>query len=100
MSYLVQADWALSTATLAPVWLHWLTNGLYAGARRIELNIQVDDVFMSTGTYSLETNDEDLSEAYRLLPGDLDVSPKPPHSFFLTFRFSLSYHGNKMSMHD
>ncbi|KAF4632538.1 hypothetical protein G7Y89_g5585 [Cudoniella acicularis] len=45
-------DWSASSNFLNHAWITWATRGLYAGYRRINLNTQVDDMFLITDIYS------------------------------------------------
>lgn len=53
-------------------WLQWLSDGVYAGLRRIELNCQIDDMFMATGGWNSSAFTEGR-DAYRLTTSDLMV---------------------------
>ncbi|EHL02098.1 hypothetical protein M7I_1877 [Glarea lozoyensis 74030] len=44
-------DWSATSAILNHAWITWVTRGLYAGYRRINLNTQVDDMFLITDLY-------------------------------------------------
>lgn len=57
---------------IANAWLEWVTNGIFAGLRRISLNAHMDDIFMSTGIFDIDLLDEG-SETYRLTPEDLGL---------------------------
>lgn len=72
--YLDSADWATFPTILGTAWLNWVTNGVFAGVRRIEFNAHMDDIFMSTGTFNPDTGKEDESEPmkYRIVPDDLE----------------------------
>ncbi len=43
-----QSSYSRGSTIIAPMWINWLTRGVYVGKRRIYFNIQVDDVFLST----------------------------------------------------
>ncbi|RDL38733.1 Uncharacterized protein BP5553_03073 [Venustampulla echinocandica] len=47
-------DWSAASNFLSHAWITWATRGLYAGYRRINLNTQVDDMFLITELYSPE----------------------------------------------
>jgi hypothetical protein len=70
--YFDNANWAEFSNALMSVWFQWASNGVFAGIRRIELNAQIDDVFMNTGMFNAAIGDEDKTNTYRLLPSDLD----------------------------
>lgn len=45
-------DWAPTSNFLQHAWIHWITRGLYTGYRRVNLNTQVDDMFLESDIYS------------------------------------------------
>ncbi|KAK5058784.1 hypothetical protein LTR84_011048 [Exophiala bonariae] len=45
-------DWSPTSNFLQHAYITWITRGLYAGYRRVNLNTQIDDMFLSTGIYS------------------------------------------------
>eukprot|EP00026_Physarum_polycephalum_P001357 Phypoly_transcript_01358.p1 GENE.Phypoly_transcript_01358~~Phypoly_transcript_01358.p1 ORF type:complete len:581 (+),score=56.74 Phypoly_transcript_01358:825-2567(+) len=49
--FLDHGAWSLHTKVLGNLWFQWLTNGIYFGMRRIYLQPQIDDLFLSTGIY-------------------------------------------------
>ena len=71
--YVDQADWALYPVLLGTAWLQWASNGVFAGARRIEFNAHMDDIFMATGMFDIDKGEEGTKELYRMLPADLTV---------------------------
>lgn len=86
-------DWSPTSNYLQHAAITWLTRGLYAGFRRVNLNAQIDDMMLSTPTYS--TNIE-----YRVTTADLSTIkawvPKVnakmnPGSFF---KPEIGYNGN------
>lgn len=79
--YFDQADWALFTGIFGSAWLNWASNGVIGGLRRIELNPQVDDIFMATGEFDPSTWAENLGNPFRLSPNDVTVG-------FVGFLFS------------
>lgn len=44
-------DWSATSAYLQHSYIHWLTRGLFVGKRKVHLNIQVDDLQLSTELY-------------------------------------------------
>lgn len=98
--YIESADWAPFAPLVGHTWLNWVTNGIYLGLRRIEINVQVDDIFMNTGMFDNVTKDEsnDPSNTYRITPQDLDwihtwqaaLNARAPAGtdFVLTFPFN------------
>ena len=61
---------------LGNAWLDWVSNGLFIGLRRLEVNGQIDDVFMATGTFDPLIGGEG-SVVYRITTSDLQVQTKP-----------------------
>lgn len=61
----IDPTWNPTSAYLQHAWITWITRGLYAGYRRVNLNTQIDDMFLSTRIYKSERN-------FRLTPADLD----------------------------
>ncbi|TVY83390.1 hypothetical protein LSUE1_G003677 [Lachnellula suecica] len=45
-------DWAATSNFLQHAWIHWATRGLYTGYRRVNLNTQIDDMFLESDVYS------------------------------------------------
>ncbi|KAF2760099.1 hypothetical protein EJ05DRAFT_498070 [Pseudovirgaria hyperparasitica] len=87
-------DWSPTSNFLQHVWIHWATRGLYAGFRRLQLNTQVDDVFLYTELFKPNTS------SFRVRTADLDnlrdwipvMNAKLPagSSYFV----ELGYNGN------
>lgn len=77
--FFAQSKYSTTSVALTPVWINWLTRGIYIGKRRMHLNIQIDDVFLSTGLWDpygdnpLENPRVDGVESYvyRLTADDL-----------------------------
>eukprot|EP00026_Physarum_polycephalum_P003404 Phypoly_transcript_03415.p1 GENE.Phypoly_transcript_03415~~Phypoly_transcript_03415.p1 ORF type:complete len:767 (+),score=124.06 Phypoly_transcript_03415:97-2397(+) len=96
--YVDQAAWALYPVLLGNVWFEWASNGIFAGARRIEFNAHTDDIFMGTGTFDLKLREENLNNTYRIVPEDLTelvswqagINSRLPRgsNFTLTFPFN------------
>lgn len=62
-------DWSPTSNFLQHAYITWMTRGLYAGYRRVNLNTQIDDMFLYTDIYypgNQTTN-------YRVTPTDMDV---------------------------
>lgn len=59
-------DWSPTSNYLQHAWITWITRGLYSGYRRINLNTQIDDMFLETAIYPDE-------KQFRLRPADLDA---------------------------
>jgi hypothetical protein len=45
-------DWSPTSNFLQHAYITWMTRGLYAGYRRVNLITQIDDMFLSTGLYT------------------------------------------------
>jgi hypothetical protein len=58
-------DWSPTSALLQHAWITWITRGLYTGYRRVNLNTQVDDMFLESDIYS------PANTTFRIRPGDL-----------------------------
>ncbi|KAK1138316.1 hypothetical protein N8T08_002851 [Aspergillus melleus] len=43
--------WSATSNYLQHAWINWITRGLYVGHRRINLNTQIDDMFLETEVY-------------------------------------------------
>ena len=66
-------DWSSTSNILQHAYITWLTRGLYTGYRRVNLNTQIDDMFLSTGLYRPQ------GVEYRTVPNDLrDVAAWVP----------------------
>jgi hypothetical protein len=44
-------DWSATSNYLQHAWITWITRGLYAGHRRVNLNTQIDDMFLESDIY-------------------------------------------------
>lgn len=53
MAFFIGFDttWSSTSSYLQHAWITWMTRGLYAGYRRVNLNTQIDDMFLETGIY-------------------------------------------------
>ncbi|KAG9243216.1 hypothetical protein BJ878DRAFT_511884 [Calycina marina] len=60
-------EWSSTSNYLQHAWIHWATRGLYAGYRRINLNTQVDDMFLESDIYYPAIN-----RTFIITPTDLD----------------------------
>lgn len=66
-------DWSPTSNFLQHAYITWMTRGLYTGFRRVHLNTQIDDMFLSTGLY------RPAGQEYRTVPNDLrDVAAWVP----------------------
>lgn len=59
-------DWSPTSNYLQHAWIHWITRGLYTGYRRVNLNTQVDDMFLESDIYS------PAGQTYQVTTADLD----------------------------
>lgn len=62
-------DWSATCSFVQHAYITWMTRGLYAGYRRVNLNTQVDDMFLTTDIY-YPGND---TGNYRVTPDDMSV---------------------------
>lgn len=58
-------NWSATSSFLQHAYITWLTRGLYAGYRRVNLNTQIDDMFLETDLYSPN------GTTYRVTPDDM-----------------------------
>ncbi|KAJ5336846.1 uncharacterized protein MYU51_006035 [Penicillium brevicompactum] len=67
MAFFIGFDttWSATSSYLQHAWITWITRGLYAGYRRVNLNTQIDDMFLETGLYSPD------GVNFRIRPEDL-----------------------------
>ncbi|RKF82555.1 putative extracellular serine-rich protein [Golovinomyces cichoracearum] len=59
-------EWSATSNFLQHASIHWATRGLYLGYRRLNLNTQVDDVFLVSDIYSPP------GETLQIVPSDLE----------------------------
>jgi hypothetical protein len=59
-------DWSPTSNFLQHAYITWMTRGLYAGYRRVNLNTQIDDMFLDTEIYYPSNG-----QSYRVTPADL-----------------------------
>jgi hypothetical protein len=59
-------EWSPTSNFLQHSYIHWMTRGLFLGARKTYLSTQVDDVHLTTTVYSPANKD------FRLRPSDLE----------------------------
>ena len=54
MAFFIGFDttWSATSSYLQHAWITWITRGIYAGYRRVNLNTQIDDMFLETDIYS------------------------------------------------
>ncbi|KAK3671042.1 hypothetical protein LTR78_009003 [Recurvomyces mirabilis] len=58
-------EWSPTSAFLQHAYIHWMTRGLFLGARKIYLSTQIDDVHLTTALYS------PANAKFRIGPDDL-----------------------------
>ncbi|KAE8149979.1 hypothetical protein BDV25DRAFT_155333 [Aspergillus avenaceus] len=58
--------WSATSNYLQHGWINWLTRGLYAGHRRVNLNTQIDDMFLETDIY------KPSGTTFRITTADMD----------------------------
>ncbi|TVY39443.1 hypothetical protein LSUB1_G004310 [Lachnellula subtilissima] len=58
-------DWSATSNLIQHAWIHWATRGLYTGYRRVNLNTQVDDMFLESDIYSPN------GTTFQITPADL-----------------------------
>ncbi|KAJ6157377.1 hypothetical protein N7470_004969 [Penicillium chermesinum] len=53
MAFFIGFDttWSATSSYLQHAWITWVTRGLYAGYRRVNLNTQIDDMLLETDIY-------------------------------------------------
>jgi hypothetical protein len=67
MSWATQ--WSSTCSFVQHAYITWMTRGLYAGYRRVSLNTQVDDMFLTTDIYYPGNG----SNSYRTTPPDMSA---------------------------
>ncbi|OQN95525.1 hypothetical protein B0A48_18508 [Cryoendolithus antarcticus] len=60
-------DWSPTSAFLQHAYIHWMTRGLFQGARKVYLNTQIDDVHLTTDLYQ----PSDVGSSFRISPEGL-----------------------------
>ncbi|KAF1999707.1 hypothetical protein P154DRAFT_535215 [Amniculicola lignicola CBS 123094] len=58
-------DWSPTSNYLQHAYITWMTRGLYAGYRRVNLNAQIDDMMLATPIYN-------SANQYRVVPADMN----------------------------
>jgi hypothetical protein len=61
----LDTSWSSTSTFIQHAWVHWLTHGLYAGYRRVNINTQIDDMFLPSNIYLASTT-------FRISTADLD----------------------------
>lgn len=88
------AEWSPTSNFLQHAHIHWMTRGLFLGARKVYLNAQIDDMHLNTNLYYPQ------GQTFRLRPDDLtahvswqeDLNSRMPEGsrFFL----DIGHNGN------
>jgi hypothetical protein len=58
-------EWSSTSNYLQHAYIHWITRGLFVGARKTYLGTQIDDMHLSTGIYYPQ------GKTYRVVPADI-----------------------------
>ncbi|KAJ9624482.1 hypothetical protein H2203_005217 [Taxawa tesnikishii (nom. ined.)] len=80
-------QWSPTSNFLQHAYIHWMTRGVFLGARKTYLSTQVDDVHLTTGLY------QPNGSFFRLRPADL-----PPHVSWMASLNSRLPAGSKYKM--
>ena len=67
MAFFIGFDttWSATSSYLQHAWITWITRGLYAGHRRVNLNTQIDDMFLESDIYY------PAGKTFRIRPEDM-----------------------------
>ncbi|KKK19527.1 hypothetical protein AOCH_007249 [Aspergillus ochraceoroseus] len=96
MAFFISFDttWSATSNYLQHAWITWVTRGLHAGYRRVNLNTQIDDMMLQTEMYQSTT------DIFRITPADMDgisswlptirAKLNPGSSYFV----EIGYNGN------
>lgn len=60
-------EWSSTSNYLQHAYIHWITRGLFVGARKTYLGTQIDDMHLSTGIYYPQ------GKTYRVVPADISA---------------------------
>ena len=87
-------DWSPSSSFMQHAYITWMTRGLYAGYRRVNLNTQIDDVMLATDIYypagiAYRTTADDFAGISAWIPS---INAKMPAGS--DYRPELGYNGN------
>lgn len=68
MAFFISSNttWSETSNYIQHAWINWITRGLHAGQRRVKLNTQIDDMFLSSDMYNAE------GTTYRITSQDMD----------------------------
>ncbi|KAJ5541157.1 hypothetical protein N7494_006233 [Penicillium frequentans] len=59
-------SWSATSAFVQHAWITWMTRGLHAGWRRVNINTQIDDMMLTTNLY------EPAGDTFRITTTDMD----------------------------
>lgn len=105
--FFAQSIYHLSSVATAPTWIHWLTHNFFLGKRRVYMNVQIDDFFLSTGLFEITQYQSDMNEAYvyRLTSDDMGFFVNWQKNVFRPiakkkdFKIELAYNGQGILDH-
>lgn len=86
--------WSATSNYLQHSWITWLTRGLYSGYRRINLNTQIDDMFLESDIYyphgkTFRITTQDMDGIARWIP-EITAKMNPGSSYFV----EVGHNGN------
>lgn len=96
-----QSIYIQGSVIIAPIWIKWLSRNAYIGKRRLYLEPQIDDMFLSAGLWdpATQTAPEDGSRDYRVKNNDVQTlidfqnNYLRPTSTNPNFRLEIAYNG-------
>ncbi len=65
-----QNIWNRGSKILSNIWINWITKGLYIGKRRMYLNPQVDDFYLSTDLWQNSDGNKNVLKIHRIKKDD------------------------------
>ena len=71
--FFAQSQYTKVSLVLSGSWINWLTKGLYQGKRRVFMNAQIDDYFLSTDLWNPYLGRQPIDDTYiyRTMPDDV-----------------------------
>jgi hypothetical protein len=66
------AEFLALSGYLSTMWIDWGLRGAFLGARRIWVNMHLDDTFLATNVWQEELNGRAANKTYRITGGDLE----------------------------
>ncbi len=98
--FFTQGQWVKASVALAQTWLNWMTRGTYLGNRRVYLNVQIDDFFLSSDLWdSTQSVQKEGGKIFRLSVEDFKEFTRWQHFNFrplssnAAFRVELAFNG-------